>query len=288
MIDGSGDETTKREAELLVTQRQVEQLLRDWRTWHTAFGAAAATDAELNLQAKGSYGPAGLIFTGAEFDTTDLKLLARSFRLLRGAMLRLRNTLEVGKHSTAAGGDTISGFQAFASLFEPYLGDPADPGIVHKWRTDLAELEKENQRRALCNPPQPARVALITPRRLLERHDAAIKWLARDLQGQELHAIFSRPMSEEEEKAGEDQNAEIYAVFHRFRVSGLTEAAAIAQTAENFHVSRDMVERIVEFRSDVKPDECVWGGCERAPFSQNLCQKHYMQEYRTKKKTRSA
>ena len=63
-------------------------------------------------------------------------------------------------------------------------------------------------------------------------------------------------------------------------------AAAKAQTAEACDVPPTVVEYIVELRSDMKPDQCSWSGCERAPFSRSLCMRRYQQERRVRKEKR--
>lgn len=250
-------------------KREVLQLLRDYRAFYSPFGGAASTDAELNLQAKGNYGPAGVIFAGTEFDKSDRMLLRQSFDALRAALARLQK----------------SDFQAWASLVEPYLADPADASLVDEWRRKVDELDKENEIRAKRKPPQQPRVALVVPRMFLERHDRALEKLAEDLKHTDLYAVFARPMSEEEEKAGQDQNAEIAATVERLRATGSSVREALAQAAEMHRISVDMVERVYEFRSETKPDECIWDGCDRAPFSQNLCVAHYHQQRRAKKRS---
>jgi hypothetical protein len=179
-------------------------------------------------------------------------------------------------------GERITGSAAYAVLIDPYLSDPADASMVDDLRAKVAEIDRENERRLMAK--QPLRVAMVSPRRFLERHDAAISWLAWYLEHVDLYVVFPRRMSETEAAKIEHQNAEIYAVFQRLRVSGLNTGDAITQTAEDFGVSQGAVERIVEFRLEVRPDQCSWGGCERAPFSQNLCQKHYQQRRRERKK----
>lgn len=244
-------------------KREIVQLLRDFRSYFTPFGSTMPLEEQ--HMSNEDYGPAGLIFAGTEFDRPDL--FEESFYALRAALVLLRK----------------EDFQAWASLVDPYLGDPADASMVDDWRKKLVELDKENAQ--LKKAGKRPRVALVVPRMFLERHDRAVEKLAEYLKNEDLHVIFTKRMSEEEEKKMEDQNQEIAAVVQRLRAGGLTVAAAVAQTAEDYGVSQGMVERIVEFRSDIKPDTCVWGGCERAPFSQNLCQKHYQKKRRAEKKS---
>ena len=99
-------------------EREVVQLLKDYRTWHSPFGGAAPSDSTLNLEEQGSYGPAGLIQAGQVFDKTDRKLLRESFEHLEHAITLLREEYS----------------QAWVLLLGPYLGDPGDPAIVDGWR----------------------------------------------------------------------------------------------------------------------------------------------------------
>jgi hypothetical protein len=92
-------------------KREVIQLLKDYRDWHTAFGGAS----ELNLGSMGQYGPAGMIFKGMAFDPKQRGMLEESFDLLEKAL-----TLLKGEH-----------FEAWLLLHGPYTGDPA---IVDMWR----------------------------------------------------------------------------------------------------------------------------------------------------------
>lgn len=243
-------------------KREVVQLLCDYRSFYSPFGGAAVADGTLNMQEKGSYGPAGLVFAGTEFDLKDRSLLRESFEALRKALVMLRSERKaIAKHSN---GDEISGISAWSALIEPYLADPADPAVVDDWRRKAQE-------------------GYISAGRFIERHDAAIETLAAYLEREKLHVIYPRVMSEGEEQKMEHQNAEMYAVFQRLRVSGLRVHIAIAQTAEYFGVSIDTVDRIIEFRGHDKPDECSWVDCDRAPFAQNLCMRHYQQSRRGKK-----
>lgn len=243
-------------------KREVVQLLRDYRSFYSPFGGAALSDGVTNLQEKGSYGPAGLVFAGTEVDRSDRRRLRESLEALRKALLMLRSERRpVSRHSN---GDDISGISAWSALIEPYLADPADPSVVDDWR-------------------KKARQGYISAGRSIERYDAAIETLAKYLEVVKLHVVYPRLMTEDEEQKMEHQNAEMFAVFQRLRVSGLRAHEAIAQAADYFSVSTDTVDRVLEFRQQDKPDHCSWGSCDRAPFSQNLCMKHYQQQRRGKK-----
>lgn len=221
-------------------ERDVEQLLKDYRAYWSPFGSARPLEDTGVVDA--AYGPAGYIYTGALFDRQDRRLLAESYEALEHALTMLK----------------IKENHLWLLLLSPYLGDPADPSIVDRWREHRPGL--------------------------VDHHDRAIKTLARYLKHRELYPVYPKLMSEKEEARLEAKNAEVYAVFQRIRVSGVGVDAAKRQAADACDVPLSAVERIVEFRSDVKPDACQWGGCDRAPFSQNLCMRHYAQARRRRLK----
>jgi len=249
-------------------ERQVLQLLRDYLAYFSPFGGAAPLDDASNIT-EASYGPAGIILAGMAFAPIDRQRLRYSYRKLNVALGILQR-------------DHMA---LWVSLVEPYLKDEADPGIVSDWRVRLAQLDAENQRRRKAK--KPPKVALVTTRRMLERHDKAIERLAKYLRDVDLHYLPARIMSGQEEAKTERQNAEVYAVFQRLRVSGLTQKAATELTAENFGVSTSMVERVVEFRSDVRLATCTENGCDKVAYQQNMCQKHYQRAWRARSKNAS-
>jgi hypothetical protein len=237
----------KRSEESEAKQREVLQLLRDYRAWHSAYGGAISLDEAANMTDT-TYGPAGMVTTGAEFEPHDRKLLAESYEHLRHALTLLQN-------------DGPLGMAAWSVLLTPYLGDPADPSIVAEWRKKRPNLA--------------------------EWHDRAVSQLAWYLRKVDLHYVPPKIMSEQEEAAVEKQNASMYAVFQRLRVSGLKEDAALEQTAENFGVPSDYVRRVLEFRGDTKLATCAEGGCDRSVYQQNLCQRHYQRAWRARKRRAS-
>lgn len=107
-------------------QREVLQLLRYYRDWHTAYGGAS----ELNLESLGQYGPAGMILAGQPFDKENFSYLEESFGALEEALTRLRN-----------GGPLKNA--AYLVLLAPYLGDPADSSLVDKWRQNPKDCRTE-------------------------------------------------------------------------------------------------------------------------------------------------
>lgn len=223
-----------------------------------------------------NYGPAGYIEAGRQFDKRDLKGLARSYEYLEYALTMLKNS------------DKQEEILAYTILLKPYLSDPADPGIVDVWRQQLIEWERERRR---VREKTPARLSVWErehPKpRSMEWHDLGIHRLAHYLRFRTLYVVFPKLMSEEEEKKIEDQNAEIYAIYQRLRVSGLDHKASAEHTGGLYSLSLDAVERIIEFRSTLHIDKCSVVGCDRAPYQQNKCQKHYMREYRDKNKNTS-
>lgn len=209
-----------------------------------------------------SYGPAGLITTGAAFEKRDVKRLAESYRKLKPAINRLPVSLR-------------------AALLHPYLADEADPGIVEVWRERIAALDKENTTRRKARKPE--KVAHVYTRRQLQRHDIAVHLLWQELKDENLYVVYPKLMSERERAAGEAANAQMMAYYQRVRVAGRTHRGAISQTAVKFEIPEDAVERVVEFRSDVKLASCAERGCGRAVFQQNLCQRHYQRDWRARK-----
>ncbi len=216
-----------------------------------------------------SYGPAGLITTGSGFEKCDIEPLRESYRKLDQALKILQEM----------------DFLAWAALQEPYFSDAADSSAVNYWRKMLEELDKENERRRKAKKPE--KVGHVYMRLQLDRHERAVKTLARYLKGVDLHVVPPKLMSERERAAGEAHNAQVYAYWQRMRVAGGTEKQATRDTALEFKISEPEVERVVEFRSENKLATCAEVDCGRAVFSQNLCERHYRRAYRARKKNAS-
>lgn len=99
-------------------RREVLQLLKEWRSFHSPYGGAfALEDATLK---DASYGPAACIETGAAYPKGQRAGLRKSYRLLDAA-------IELEKR-------TAEGMAAWLLLLGPYFGDPGDPDIVRRWR----------------------------------------------------------------------------------------------------------------------------------------------------------
>lgn len=254
-------------------RREILQLLCDWRAFETAFGGARSLD-ETHIS-EAAYGPAGLILSGAQFEKKDVPGLKKSYEKLNAALRLLRR-----EH-----------FPEWVALIEPYLSDVADHSIVADWREKIATLDKENEAVRKLNkerakkgrPEKPEKVRHVFIRLQLERHDRAIKLLSDYLRNVDLYAVYPKLMSTREEAAGTAANAQVYAYYQRVRVSGRTHPGAISATAWKFTISADEVERIVEFRADVKLASCAEPDCDRMVYQQNLCQRHYQREWRSRK-----
>lgn len=254
----------------MATKNDVLQLLKDYRAFHAPFGGARPLD-ETHIQ-QAAYGPAGLIETGAEFREGDAEALEESYYYLQVALGFLRR----------------DHFGEWGALIEPYLSDVADHSVVEDWRKKIASLDeenarirRENERRAKKDrPPKPEKVGLVFARLQLERHDRAIWRLTEYLKGVDLHVVNPKLMSTREEAAGEAANAQIYAYYQQVRVAGRTHLGAVSATSWKFGTSEDAIERVVEFRSDVKLEVCAEENCVRPPERGVYCMKHYMQARR--------
>jgi len=97
---------------------EVLQLLRDYRAYHTPFGAAMMLE-DTHI-AEASYGPAAYIYAGQELTKEQRKDLAPSYKLLEHAITLLKAEGQLG-------------FTCWLMLLTPYLGSEADPSVVQVW-----------------------------------------------------------------------------------------------------------------------------------------------------------
>jgi hypothetical protein len=245
-------------------EREVLQLLKDIRSYESPFGGAMPLGESGVIDA--AYGPAGLVESGQEFPKSDRAPLAASFKKLRLALRVLR----------------AEDFDAWASLIAPYLGDPADPGVVGHWRKLVAVLDEENAKIRAENERRRKKGRPV--RTQLERHDRAVRRLAEILRRKRLHPVYPKLMSERERVAGEAANAQMMAYYQRVRVAGRTHRGAVSQTAVKFGISDDEAERIVEFRGESKLASCAEPECLRNVYSQNLCSKHYQRDLKARRR----
>lgn len=240
--------------------RDVLALLRDYRPFKTAYGGSGF----INLEAQGQFGPAGYIYEGMAFDRTDRKLLGESIAHLDRQLSRLEKEHPVLHYA----------------LVEPYLSDTADPSVVDDWRRKGAA---SRERRREIARKLGAKLPVSEPERWAIRHDDAVTWLAQKLPGG-LYVVHTRRMTQAEEKKVEDENAAIVRTYERTKRGGTSARASIEQVAHDYGISTDRVEAILEHRNSFRPDECIEENCERAPFSQHLCEKHYYRQYRDSRK----
>ncbi|MDP9480438.1 MAG: hypothetical protein M3R38_33050 [Actinomycetota bacterium] len=225
-------------------RREVVQLLKDYRAWHSPFGGASPTDSTLNLETQGSYGPAGLIQAGQAFDREGRRLYAESYAALEHAL-----TLLKGKH-----------FESWLVLLAPYLGDPGDPSLVTRWRDKHRAWEAgrevaRKKRRAWEEKrdkirkkgtertqgweeenPEPERIeewAREHPEpQLVHRHDEAVGRLAGYLATTDLYVVFPKRMTSREETQVERRNDEFFALYQKFRADRMGKTKAVETAAE--------------------------------------------------------
>jgi hypothetical protein len=102
----------------MATRREIQQLLKDYRAFHSPHGGAFATeDSHLRTAA---YGPAGLIESGMEYSPQVRAALEKSYTKLGYAVTLLNRRPDM--------------MFAYLLLRPVYFGDPADPSIAALWR----------------------------------------------------------------------------------------------------------------------------------------------------------
>jgi hypothetical protein len=201
-------------------RREVVQLLKDYRAWHSPFGGASPTDSTLNLETQGSYGPAGLIQAGQAFDREGRRLYAESYAALEHAL-----TLLKGEH-----------FESWLVLLAPYLGDPGDPSLVTRWREKHRAWEAERERLRKKHKKDAYRVAEwekenLEPQ-LIHRHDEAVGRLAGYLETTDLYVVFPKRMTSREETQVERRNDEFFTLYGKFREEKMGKTKAVETAAE--------------------------------------------------------
>jgi hypothetical protein len=193
-------------------RREVLQLLRDWRAFHTPFGGAMPTD-ESHLRSA-EYTSGGYIESGDEFHPHDRRRLAESMDYLRHALTLLR----------------IEDFDAWLSLRRPYLSDTADFALVSEWR-------------------EKARRGSEDARGVIELHDRGVGRLAGYLANTSLYVVFPKRMSSMREKQIERRNDELWSLYKTFRYSdGMSRNKAIEKASEHCGYGRSRGYEIVDGR----------------------------------------
>lgn len=193
-------------------KREVLQLLRDYRPWHTPHGGAMPLDETGVIDA--AYGPAGLIQAGQAFESKHRKLLRETYRDLDHAL----NILKAADHDL------------WISLHRPYLSDIGDSSIVAEWRKKAERGNGEAQG-------------------AVELHDLAIRVLAILLYNVDLFVVFPKRMTSREEKRVERRNDELFALYKTFRYGdGMSRSKAIEKAAEYCGYGRSRGYEIVGLR----------------------------------------
>lgn len=223
-------------------ERDVIQLLKNLQVFHAGFGGTPPIS-ETEGVTETSFGPAGFIYEGMEFrdelNKSARRDLEESLDLLEEALAELRR----------------SNFPLYYILKDPYLQDPGDPSIVDQWRK-LAPVSES------CA----ARVSM---------HDKAVAFLAEYLEDEDLSPFYPRLMSEKESRDVEDGNAAMLAFYRRQLRRGSSHRIALRDTAEQYKVSEDYVQRIVDVKDAIGGALCSVEGCENQARATGLCAKHY-------------
>jgi AraC-like DNA-binding protein len=92
-------------------------------------------------------------------------------------------------------------------------------------------------------------VALVIPRRFLQRHDQAIEQLAENLEDTDLHVVFPKRMTSREEKQVDRGNYELFSLYRIFRdEEGMSRNKAIETAADHCGYGRSRAYEIVSIR----------------------------------------
>ena len=193
-------------------QREVLQLLKDYRPWHSAFGGAMPLDETHVVDA--AYGPAGMVEAGQAFSKEDRPKLVKSYKKLGHALTMLKQ----------------EDFRAWMSLVTPYLGDPGDPSVVAEHR-------------------QKANEGLFSARLFVDRHERALRLLAMFLENERLHVVWPKRMTTREETQVERMNDELFGLYKNFRYGDdISRNKAIEKAAEHCGYGRSRGYEIVDLR----------------------------------------
>lgn len=232
-------------------RREILQLLKDYRPWHTPHGGAMPLDETGVIDA--AYGPAGLIQTGQAFPRKDRRLLRETYEDLDHAL----NILKVADHDL------------WIALHRPYLSDAADASVVAEWRRKagpideaehgLRELlyrtrgsgkkEAEKDAQVLAELRETARQGSRDAKGAVDLHDLAIRVLSLLLYNVDLHVVFPKRMTSGAEKAIENRNFEAFALYETFRYAeGMSKSSAVKKAAEHTGYTERRVWQIVGVR----------------------------------------
>jgi hypothetical protein len=193
-------------------KREVLQLLKDYRAWHTPHGGAMPLDETGVMDA--SYGPAGLIEARQGFEKEHRARLTKTYRDLDHALKLLKAVYH----------------DLWITLRRPYLSDTADLSVVAEWRRKAERGNKDAQG-------------------TVELHDLAVRVLAILLHGVDLYVVFPKRMTSREEKQVERRNDEFFALYRRYRdEERMSQNKAIETAAEHCGYGRSRGYEIVDLR----------------------------------------
>lgn len=193
---GSGGELSTREREVL-------QLLRDYRAWHTAFGGAMPPDESYVSAA--DYHSAAFLEPGLYWPREVRAAVAESYDVLEDAITLVKNEGPVG-------------FNAWLAALSPFLGPEADPSLVEHWRQTKPILAD------WCD--------------LFVRKVAG--YLDRAIPRVQLFVVFPSRMTSGQARRIEDRNAELFNVYLSLLGDGhrKTEAVETAAMMCGYSISR--------------------------------------------------
>lgn len=166
-----------------------------------------------------AYGPSALIEAGVYFPKKWRPALAVSFEKLQHALTLLQH-------------DGSEGRMSYIVLLGPYLGDPADPSIVNRWRKNRKKYGH-----------------------LIDWHDTAVRKLATYLRGHDLFVIWPKRMTSQQAQQIENRNAELFGLYQRLREDGVSKTEAVRQAALMTGYGKTRAWEIVSIRESEKKTE---------------------------------
>ena len=163
-----------------------------------------------------SFGPAGYVETGMAFGDEAKTLLKESYVALDQALIMLQN----GTPLQRAG---------YLLLLSPYLGDPADPSLVTKWRDNPSDCRTE-------------------------WHDRTIDEIAEILRAVDLYVAWPKRMQSLKPRDVEKLNTEFYTTYRKLLDEGYKKTPAVEKAATLTDYGLTRAWEIVKHR-EAKPKE---------------------------------
>ena len=208
----------------------VRQLLRDYAPWHFAGGAAA----ELNLESRGGYGPAGMAMPGGQFEKEQRAWYRFYFDALEKA-------LTVLEHQDP---------DARAILDKPYLRDPADADYVRLMEEKAGPARRHERNARAPVPDRYSRIALDW----IDLHERAVDLLAGYLVNVDLqYVVFPKARNSKFAEDVQSRNDGFYDLVCVFVAEGMKRNKAIEKAADQSGIGRSRAWVIVDVRE--KPVE---------------------------------